>query len=1055
MNLSNLFYRNPRMMILTVCLITVAGLSSYVLLPRLEDPLLTERVATLTTVYPGADAQRVESQITERLEDELLELDEIKEMRSISMPGSSRITLELQDYIYDTDPVWSRVRARIDDVAPLLPPGSQEPLFEEMPMKAFAILASLRWTADSQVNYSILSRLAQQLEDQIRAVPGTELVDVFGDPDEEVLVEIDTAKLAAMNLSVSQIASQISASDAKRTAGQLRGVADLNVEVAGEFDSLDRIGRTPIRFSEDGTFVPLSDIATIHKSITQPPSSIVIDKGIPAITLGVLIRPNIRIDQWSRRVIEVIDQFDADLPPGVELETIFNQNEYVQTRLMDLMQNLLLGVIAVCSVVFVMMGWRSAIIVCSALPLSALMVISGMQYLQIPIHQMSVTGLIVALGLLIDNAIVIVDEVAVKLRSGVQPALAVSQSVRHLAVPLLGSTVTTALAFAPIAIMPGPAGEFVGAIAVSVILAIFSSLFLALTIVPTLTALGISVSNPSAKHHWTERGLSIPKLTRFYRRSLHTIYQFPVLGILVGITLPVFGFIQARQLPEQFFPPADRDQLQVEVSLSSQMSLEETTRTVLAMREQMLKHQDVQSVTWFIGQSAPSFYYNIIARRANTAFYAQGMIKVSSSAKTLELTHQLQQELDAAFPQSRTLVRQLEQGPPFDAPVEVQLFGRDADVLKQLGEQARSVLASTPHVIHTRSDAGEGVPKVSFQVVEEEARLAGMDHQVIAFQMNAALEGIVGGSVLEGTEELPVRVRVANSNRRDLSAIASTNLLASSTGNRTKNAVLTPSAAGQFSGVPLSALGDLTLVAQQSSISRINGLRVNEIQAYITSGVLPAIVQSEFKQRLVESDFKLPPGYRLVFGGESSKRDESVGNLMASVGLLTVMMVATLVMSFHSFRLASIVMVVAALSAGLGTGALWVFGFPFGFMAIVGTMGLIGVAINDTIVVLAAIREDPIASGGDRQAIEDVVVRATRHVVATTFTTIAGFVPLLIGGGGMWPPLAVTIAGGVGGATLLALYFAPSAYILLMSPRKKNAFDAVSLPSHIPDPAAA
>ncbi len=1055
MNLSNLFYRNPRIMLLTVCLIMVAGLSSYVLLPRLEDPLLTERVATITTVFPGADAERIESQITERLEDELLELDEIKEMRSISMPGSSRITLELQDYIYDTDPVWSRVRARVDDVTPLLPPGSREPLFEEMPMKAFAILASLRWTADSEVNYSVLSRLAQHLEDQIRAVPGTELVDVFGEPDEEVLVEIDTAQLAAMNLSVAQIASQIGASDAKRTAGQLRGAANLNVEVAGELDSLDRIGRTPIQYSGDGTFVPLSNIATIHKSITEPPTSIVIDQGKPSVTLGVLIRPNIRIDQWSRKVVSVIDRFAADLPPGIELETIFNQNDYVQTRLMGLIKNLFLGVLAVSTVVFLMMGWRSAIIVCSALPLSAMMVLTGMRYLEIPIHQMSVTGLIVALGLLIDNAIVIVDDVAVKLRSGVQPSEAVSKSVRHLAVPLLGSTVTTALAFAPIAIMPGPAGEFVGAIAVSVMLAIFSSLFLALTIVPTLTALGISVSDPSIKLQWWERGLSVPAVTKAYRRTLRSVFRIPALGILVGITLPILGFMQASKLPEQFFPPADRDQLQIEVSLSSQMSLDETTRTVQAMREQMLKHEDVKSVTWFIGESAPSFYYNIVPRKANTAFYAQGMIKVSSPNKTLELTHQLQRELDAAFPQSRTLVRQLEQGPPFDAPVEVRLFGTDIDVLKELGEQARSTLVSTPHVIHTRSDAGEGVPKVAFQIVEEEARLAGMDNQVIAGQMNAALEGAVGGSVLEGTEELPVRVRVANSNRQDLSAIASTNLLAGGVNTATTRSASATNASGEFSGVPLSALGDMTLVAEQSSISRINGRRVNEIQAYITSGVLPAVVQSAFQKRLDASDFELPPGYNLVFGGESSKRDESVGNLMASTGLLMVMMVATLVMSFHSFRVAGIVLAVAALSAGLGTGALWVFGFPFGFMAIVGTMGLIGVAINDTIVVLAAIREDPLAAVGDRVAIEDVVVRATRHVVATTLTTIAGFVPLLIGGGGMWPPLAITIAGGVGGATVLALYFAPSAYIMLMSPKQEFAVDSIAEPDRIADPAAA
>jgi multidrug efflux pump subunit AcrB len=1046
MNLSNLFYRNPRILLLTISLITVAGLSSFVLLPRLEDPLLAERVATLTTLFPGADAARVESQVTERLEDELLELDEIKEMRATSMPGSSRIILELQDDIYDTDPVWSRVRGRIDDVAPTLPTAAQEPLFEEMYMKAFAVLASLRWTAESDVNYAVLIRLAEQLEDEIRAVPGTELVEVFGEPQEEVVVEIDTAKLAAMNLSVDQIADQIGASDAKRTAGQLRGVANLNVEVSGELDSLDRIGRTPIQFSADGRFVPLSDIASIRKATTDPPTSIVIDKGYPSITLGVLVRSDFRIDQWSRQVVAVIDRFDTNLPPGVELETIFNQNDYVEARLTGLLWNLFIGVLAVSTVVLVMMGWRSAVVVCSALPHSGMLVLTGMRFLEIPIHQMSVTGLIVALGLLIDNAIVIVDEVSVKLRSGMTPAVAVEKSVRHLAIPLFGSTVTTALAFAPIAIMPGPAGEFVGAIAVSVILAIFSSLFLALTVVPALTALGHSASAVRPRVRWWTQGLSIPWLTRGYRASLRFIFRRPAWGVALGVVLPILGFIQAGKLPEQFFPPADRDQLQIEVSLSSQTSLEETKRTVMAMRDLMLQHEEVESLTWFIGESAPSFYYNIVSRKANVPFYAQGMIKVSSPQLTGSLTHQLQRELDETFPQSRTLVRQLEQGPPFDAPVEVRLFGPDLDVLSELGEQVRAVLAATPHVIHTRSDSGEGVPKVALRIDEEEARLAGLDYQTIATQMNSALEGSIGGSIIEGTEELPVRVRVANSDRQHLAAIASTNLLptplnspAAASGGALSN--------GQFSGVPLSALGDLTLVAEPSSINHINGLRVNEIQAFITSGVLPAVVQQDFQTRLEAAGFLLPPGYRLVFGGESSKRNESVGNLMANVGVLMVLMVATLVLSFHSFRIASIVGVIALMSAGLGTGALWLFGYPFGFMAIVGTMGLIGVAINDAIVVLAAIREDPLAAAGDRIAVENVVVRASRHVIATTLTTIAGFVPLLVSGGGMWPPLAITIAGGVGGATILALYFAPSAYMMLMSPKQQSLAEKESVPA--------
>jgi multidrug efflux pump len=235
--------------------------------------------------------------------------------------------------------------------------------------------------------------------------------------------------------------------------------------------------------------------------------------------------------------------------------------------------------------------------------------------------------------------------------------------------------------------------------------------------------------------------------------------------------------------------------------------------------------------------------------------------------------------------------------------------------------------------------------------------------------------------------------------------------------------------------VPISAVARVELGAEIPTVPHFNGRRMNEVQAFITAGVLPAEVLSNFESRLAESDFKLPPGYTYEFGGEAAKRNDAIGNLMANVGVLGVLMVATLVLSFSSFRMAGIVGAVAVLSVGLGVGALWIFGFPFGFMAIVGTMGLMGVAINDAIVVLAAIRGDEEARIGEPAAVRDVVTRSSRHIVATSLTTMAGFMPLVIAGGGFWPPLAVAIAGGVGGATIIALYFVPSAYILSMCKR--------------------
>ena len=1038
MNVANFFYRDPRLMLLTICLIIVSGLSSYFVLPRMEDPQLVERGAFVNTVFPGADPSRVESLVSEKIEDAINEIDEIKEVRSSSRESISTIAIELRDDVMDGDKVWTKIRDRLDDIQSELPAGAMKPEFEEMDFKAYAMLIGLRWESTAPVNYAVLHRWAKQLEDRVQGVNGTEKAKLFGQPAEEVLVTIDPRKLTALNLTLTDLAGQIAASDSKVSAGQIRNQSEnLLIEVEGELDSVQRIESIPIRFAGESGFVRLGNLAQVEKTIADPPESMAVVDGKPAIVVGIFVRPTTRIDIWSRDVMDAVDRFESELPAGISLDRMFTQNDYVEMRLTTLVRNLLIGGFAVFLVILLLMGFRSAIVVSIALPLAAMMVLFGMRMMDIPIHQMSVTGLIIALGLLIDNAIVIVEETSIKLRKGLSPARAVSQSVKHLFLPLFGSTLTTALAFAPIALMPGPAGEFVGAIAINVIVAIFSSFFLAMTIIPAIAARISpfrhhedsdveSLTMESAR--WWQAGFSNSKLTGAYQTILDWFFARPAVGVLLGITFPILGFIAATTLQEQFFPAADRDQLHIELELSPQSSLAGTLETTRKIRERLLQDPKVLRVDWFIGESAPAFYYNLIPRRSAVSQYAQAMVQLTSAENQSEVIHRLQADLDQEFAQARVLVRQLEQGPPFDAPVEVRLFGPDLERLQELGEELRTVLVDTPGVLHTRSEMDEVLPGLALDIKEAEARAAGMSLTELAMQLNAATEGVVGGSIVEATEELPVRIRLANESRSSLDQIASLDFVNSairnsSNPNRPEN---------RYRGVPVSAIGRFHLKSEFGSITHLAGRRMNEIQVYIPAGMLPSIVLNAFQERLAESGFEPPSGYTLRYGGEAAKRDEAVSNLMASVGILLVLMIATLVLSFGSFRLASIVGLVGALSVGLGMGALWVFGFPFGFMAIIGTMGLMGVAINDTIVVLAAIQSDEEAASGDRVAMRNVVSQATRHIISTSLTTMAGFTPLILGGGGFWPPLAVAIAGGVGGATILALFLVPSCYLLLM-----------------------
>jgi len=1020
----NAFYQDKRLLALSILVILVAGFSSFFVLPRLEDPILTPRFANVTTIFPGARADRVEVLVTEPLEEELQEIEEIKKVRSTSRAGVSALVIELRDDVYEVDTVWSRIRDKIDDAAVNFPPGVLDPDIENIDTEAFASIVALSWVQDDQPSYAILLRLAEELEDRIRAISGTEDVETFGMPTEEITVEIRPADLASIGLTAADVAQQLEASDAKMTAGQLQSdKSDMLIEIDGELDSLERIGSTPIQFGQSGQFVPLSSIAEIRKGIRDPAASLAMVDDAPAVMLGFLVRGTYRLDLWNVQAQQALEDFSADLPKGIALKQVFEQSPYVETRLSNLLWNLLIGGSAVIAVVLLIMGWRSAIVVGAALPLSALMVLAGMRWLEIPMHQMSVTGLIIALGLLIDNAIVVVDEVKSRIDEGQPPANAVAKSTKHLMIPLLGSTLTTVLAFAPIALMPGPAGEFVGSIALSVMLAICSSFLLAMTVTPAMAA--ISNRMPTGEHSpFWETGIRDKTLSKVWRRVLGFLFRRPVVAVLIAMFLPVLGFIQASQLPEQFFPPADRNQFQIELELPPFASLSNTKQTAKKVSQIVRAHPEVEGIDWVLGESAPTFYYNIVKRRENNAPYGQAIVQLKSAEGAAAIINQLQRELDRSVPEARILARQLEQGPPFDAPIEILLYGPDLNRLRELGREIRAELASIPAVTHTRSDLEDDWPKLGLKLDEEEVRLAGLSQAEVARQIAAATVGNLGGSVLEGTEELPVRVRVADHQRSNLDDIRSLDLLPAQANNPSKM-------------VPLSAVGQIRIQPEMSAITRLNNLRMNEVKAYIEAGVLPSTVLAKLEQQLDAVGFEMPPGYKMTYGGEADGRDQAVGNLMSSVGVLMVLMVATLVLSFRSFRAAALIGGVGVLSIGLGMLSLWIFGFPFGFMAIVGTMGLIGVAINDSIVVLAALREDELAKLGDRDAVLEVVVHATRHVVATTVTTVVGFMPLVISGGGFWPPLAVSIAGGVTGATLLALCFVPTFHLLITNPLGK------------------
>ncbi len=1038
------FFRNTRLLILTMVMVVVWGLAASQSLPRQEDPTLVARIAVVNTRFPGASAERVEALVTKVVESEVAAIEEIKMLTSASRVGLSTVTIELQDAVKNADPVWSRVRDELEDANGQFPSGAFKPVLESAETRAYALITALTWNQGSEPNYAILRRFSEELAVQMRGVSGTEEVEDFGAPTEEIKVAVSAPDLAALGLSAQQLAQQVDSSDAKVTAGQLRNSQqNLAIEVDSALDDLEQIRQIPIR-AEGGQFARLDDVATVERGVREPLTDLAIVNGKPAIALGILMESGQRIDQWAAAAHTQLEDFRTQLPGGISLDVIFDQSEYVANRLETLVSNLIFGAGLVVLVTFVAMGWRASLVVGTALPLTIAAVLGLMSMIGVAVHQMSVTGLIIALGLLIDNAVVAVDEIQMELKQGTPPERAVTKTVNYLKAPLFASTLTTILTFLPIALLPGPAGEFVGSIALTVILSLCASLLLSLSVIAALsgrflggqdrrrlrdnrgikTAALNFLDRPGA---WWNEGFSSRRLGRFYRWTLERATARPILAVALTFVVPIIGFAGAGGLEQQFFPSVDRDQFQIEMEFAGQQAIAATRADVLLARDRLLQYKEVEQVHWFVGESAPKFFYNFTGSRQNSPNYAQAMVQLNTDKGVRDLIRTVQDELDVALPNARVLARQLEQGPPFEAPVELRIYGPNLDVLRELGAAAREILTTVPNVTHVRDSLSATVPKLALQIDEEQARLAGLTNAEIAQQLEATLEGAVGGSVLESTESLPVRVQIENESRGDLSQIAALNL---------QNEQL-----GAENFRPLSALGAFELVPQLAQISRRNEQRVNTVQGFITAGTLPSEVLADFQAALAVKGFETPPGYYTEVGGEQAESGDAVGALLAYVGLLLLFMGTTLVLSLRSFRSAAIVAAIGIGSVGMALFALRVFGSLMGFMAVVGTMGLIGIAINGGIIVLSAINEDELAMRGDRVAVQNVVVRSTRHVLTTTITTMVGFIPLLMSGGAFWRPLAIAIAGGIGGSPFLALYFTPAAYLILHRRKQRRAGD--------------
>lgn len=1013
------FFSNGHLLALTIVILLVAGISAITSLPRLEDPRIDTRNVLVITSYPGASAERVEALVSDVIEDELRQLFEIKEINSTSRAGISVISIELQAWVDNSnnEQIFSKIRDSLADASQLFPAGVSEPtLDEKRGATSFTLLVALGSPEGYQTPMSILSRMSDEVADRLRNVPGTELVRVYGELQEEIVVEVDPHKLSSVGLSVPQVSQLIAAADPKLPAGVVRtGNQNIRIQVAQELVSLDVIRNIPLSVSTAGQFLRVQDVAKVYRGWQNPPTDIALVNGQQKVFVAARMQPTVRVDNWTNHNKQALEDFNSLYQGSVSAEIIFEQNQYTESRLVDLTQNLLMGCLVVMAVVFLFMGFRSAWIVGISLPLSAAFTLFSLNFFDEQIHQMSIFGIIIAIGLLIDNAIVITDEIRANLLDSQNSRYdALLKSIQHLFSPLLASTLTTILGFMPIFLLPGNIGDFIGSIAISVVMALIGSLFISLTVIAALAARYLPrPTSAQQTQAWYRGGIQFEVLTQWYKNTITNAIKRPFLWLVFTISLPILGFILSSQLGNVFFPSADRDQFEIQMWLPEGSSLNKTEAIAKAMDVHIRENAEVEQVTWLIGGSTPSIYYNQVMKRDNSAHFAQAVVTTESVSSAAALISKLQLSLDTDFPQARVVVKAFGQGPPIAAPIGVEIYGPDLAKIEELGQQVRLAMSQIPGVTNSLATITLGEPELILDVTRNVSALAGLSLNEIATQLQASLDGQVGGSVLEGTEEIPIRIRLPESQRNNLDSLNAIPLLNTTLSN-------------QQTWVPVAALGKFELVSSIAGITRKNGERVNIIEGYLMPNATAVDASKLLEEKLAESGFELPKGYRIHMAGDADEQQEALGLLGAYAPVLLVLMLTTLILTFRSVKLATLIGTVAILSVGLGMFSLWLSGLPIGFNPLLGSAGLIGVAINGSIVVIASINANHNAKYGDVAEIVKETMSCSRHILSTTFTTVGGFIPLLVfSEGSFWPPLAVVLAGGVGFSVILSLIFTP------------------------------
>ncbi|MCP4286405.1 MAG: efflux RND transporter permease subunit, partial [Gammaproteobacteria bacterium] len=985
------------------------------LMPRDDMPPFLIRYVTIVSSFPGAGPERMEMLVSDKIEKVIQEIPEVDYITSESRTGVSVVSVSLKNNVMVLQPVFDRIRRKVEDMQGELPEGVV-PVVDDEVGDVFGLIIGI--TADGY-SYAELKKVADDVRDGLIKMPNAAKVEIVGDQEERIFIDFNDARLAELGLTKQKVQNTLAARNIIFPGGNIKlGKERIFLEPTGNFETVEDIRKTLIPIDGSNELVFLGDVTRIYRGYIDPPNSLVKINGQKGLVLGISLKKGGNIIHLGSQVDEKLNEYREIYPIGVDFIRVAYQDTEVDKSVKDFISNLMQSVGVVLMVMLIFLGLRTGLVVASLIPSTIILTILIMSLINVGLNQVTLASLIIALGMLVDNAIVMSESIMVKMEAGEKATSAAVNSSRELMVPLLVSTLTTSAAFLSFFLAESMMGEIMGNIFVVVSIALLSSWLLALTVVPILATMFLKVKPAGEK-----KKSVFERLREYYVRGLVFFLKKPWLlpigiGIVFVVSLKLFSF-----LPFTFFPESDRPLVTANIELPIGTSIESTRSAIDDIedfiRDNLLigdsRRKGVMSWSSYIGQGAPKYDLGYNPPEA-APYSAHILLNTTSGAINQQVIDELDRYCFDRFPEMTATVSKLKSGGGSADPIAIRVYGKNTNKLYQIIDEIKKKLSAIPGSKNVKDDWGMRSKKIVVNVDQAKAQLAGVTSQDIAISLQTLLAGMEVERFREEDKSIPIVIRRELTGSQEIDQLESLNLYAQQSGQ----------------SVPLKQVADIQVTWEASKILRRDLYRTMTVTSQLKTGYTASEVMNQLKPWLGDAKKDWGTGYRYELGGENEDTAKAIGAVLKYLPLSFMIILLLLIGQFNSLRKPVIVLLTIPLGLiGVICGLLITRSY-FSFLGFLGIISLAGIVINNGIVLLDRIKiEIEEFNMSESEAIIAAAEQRFRPILLTTATTSLGLIPLWVGGGEMWQPMAIGIIFGLLFATVITLLFVPVLYKIM------------------------